>query len=78
MNSGVNAVSHTNIPCKLVKLAVNVTKDLSELQKMRRSLRGRFLTCAWCDQVAVTRKLEAALRGMWRNHVANITSDAMP
>jgi predicted O-linked N-acetylglucosamine transferase (SPINDLY family) len=82
MGLSINAalgLEHTLVARSLpdyVKLAVDITKDLSELQNLRSALRGRFLRCAWCDQVAVTRKLEAALRGMWRNYVANIQSDA--
>ena len=51
-----------------VKFAIEIVKDLSQLQRLRIDLRRRFLASAWCDQVGVTTKLEAAFREMWRHY----------
>lgn len=53
-----------------VNAAAALLDDPARLTSLRASLRARLLASPICDEVAWVRRLEVALRQMWRAHVA--------
>jgi predicted O-linked N-acetylglucosamine transferase (SPINDLY family) len=56
-----------------VDIAVALANDLPRLAALRSGLRERLRASPLMDAPRLTRNLEAAYRGMWKNHIGNTT-----